>query len=255
MDKYKFISLGNHCGVKQSLKIMNISQETYPFDYVVTDNENEFINIIANKNFENWLNFESYSIHSSHHNGLILHKMLPNEFLGIVKLLKFHKDLSEQMEELIKINDFVNFTLLLKKYSVPELIIKSLFEYLINNTKIRLLKNDMMFVHDHSPNNKSWNDVKEKYIRRINRFYELDKQEKEIIFIRSYFSSSEPNYKLFKSTLDEYFHKYKILFIVNNNKNSDFIKLDDNIFVIRYNIKDPYNMSLIILNFIQYLEK
>ena len=46
MDKFKFISLGNHCGIKVSLRNIGINQEIFPFDYIVTDNENELISKI-----------------------------------------------------------------------------------------------------------------------------------------------------------------------------------------------------------------
>lgn len=63
MDKV-FIPLGNSCSITYNLKINNLRQNAYPFDWVRVQNLNNITNLIQN-NFDGFLDINKYKFKSS----------------------------------------------------------------------------------------------------------------------------------------------------------------------------------------------
>ncbi|AVL94848.1 papain-like protein [Moumouvirus australiensis] len=180
----EFISLGSNCAVKFSIGRFNSNQMAYPFDWLITNNVGKINNFINNGNYQDFINFDQYSMELGHSNcpvtdleGQIINnldkKLLIDTIVNSNKLENFsgEKILEELKRQIIISSNKISIT------NIDD-VVDQLYKKLV----LILTKDGVILVHDHHINI-SWKEVKEKYDRRFERFLTLKNLNKPLIFI------------------------------------------------------------------------
>ncbi|AVG46605.1 hypothetical protein [Acanthamoeba polyphaga mimivirus] len=233
-NNLEIISLGSNCATKFSIRAFHSQQPTYPFDWIISNDLDDIIKFINNEDYSKFIDFANYKkcllnysknytedekklFNSMNHNDLIdlVIKCNGEIFSPDTILLGLKKNIIDTLNR-IKIN--INIDDTTNKFFTG-LVIGMVY------SKTRLL-------HDHHINI-SWNEVKDKYCRRFERFIELKKIDKTILFVR-YVSDMNDNIDELIKCLDNNFSKYYLLLIYhdpNGSENVDkFISVTDRCF-------------------------
>ncbi|BCS83212.1 putative papain-like cysteine peptidase [Cotonvirus japonicus] len=232
MTDHEFISLGSNCAVKFSISHFNEYQMAYPFDWLITNNIDKIVKFINDGNYDDFIDFDHYSFQIGHSNNLvtdleskIINGLDKNTLINTV--IKYNKEpiflkerIYDELKTLVdesskKINQTINL----------EEVTSELFKKLV----IIMTCENTMLVHDHHINI-SWNDVKEKYHRRFERFLNINELNKPIIFVR--FVHYDEDINKLRNALQKNFKNYYLLLLYNDdklNKNDIqlFTKIDD----------------------------
>lgn len=170
---YKIISIGSNCTCKYSLNLMNIKQETYPFDWILTYDPRGISNLLDRTT--EYLDFKRYNVADCNFSNGVNSEILKQYFACIDKalLIKLYKEYQDHKQ----LTDVVD-ELVIKHPTIQ----RSDIELFLNTIVFKLEYDGITFVHDHKFS-LLYDKVKEKYERRINRFHSL-KNEDRVIFIR-----------------------------------------------------------------------
>lgn len=198
----EIISLGSNCAVKMSAQVLNPSQAAYPFDWLITNDLNQITHTIKTKNIDYFTSFETYKISFGHSN----HPVTPVQQSIIDKI-----DKSLLIAELKDPSKPVNPESFNKIFGDP-----SLYKVIVSI----LTKGQTILVHDHHVNI-SWNEVKEKYLRRFERFFSLSPSQ-PILFVR-FSEKTDPINNLIKVLEENYKNFHLLILFYDKNLQSEAI--------------------------------
>lgn len=220
-NNLEIISLGSNCATKYSIRGFHQQQPTYPFDWIISNDLDDIIKYIDNGNYDKFINFTCYKkcllnysknytedekklFNSMNHNDIIdtVTKCNNEIFLPDVILSNLEKNIVDTVNRL-------NINIDIKE------VTNKFFEGLV----IGMVYSKTKLLHDHHINI-SWNEIKDKYCRRFNRFIELKKIDKTILFVR-YVSDMDDNINELIKCLDNNFSKYYLLLIYHDPNGSE----------------------------------
>lgn len=246
MNNFKLISLGNNCPVKYSIRELDNKQLTYPFDWILTHNVDDIINVLDTNNYNDFIDFSKYK--------LINYSSSNYSFSDKLTIILNQID-HNQLDKLVLSNPNADYNLLFEiKKLVKDAnnienyddVANMFYQHLV---RIMTYKG-ITLVHDHHINI-PWSQVTEKYHRRFARFFELKNEEKILIFIRS--SLANENYmKLYDSLTKNFSNFYLLCLFESVDNEKKFIAIKKNLYtyhgILEVN-KQPFH-SEIISNFL-----
>jgi hypothetical protein len=216
MNNYIIISLGSNCAVKYSIKEYDDTQFTYPFDWIITNDVNQIINVIETKTYDDFINFHKY---------LIDDVRFTNNSLPLNERSIFSHLDKNQLKQLIYDHHFGDQPLINLYEKLEKLIIQTISQlqiyiddisritkFFYDNLVCVLMDPDqrIILVHDHHISS-YWEEVKNKYHRLFERFFSINNSSKMIIFVR-YANNNENVYQLY-DTLEKHFKNFYLLYM------------------------------------------
>lgn len=236
MDSTLIISLGANCSVKFSIQHFVKNQMAYPFDWLITNNIEYIANFIQNKNPEVFMDFTKYVIRfiACTNAGAT---SIEKEIMANLDQERLKKLIIDANTNPTKSFEEFNLFLLFKNLVTDSMQkinysgnIDQMSENLYKKAVCVLENNRTALFHDHHIN-VSWKEVSEKYKRRFERFEDLYKTTKPILFIR--YSQVDENVNILYTALKNNFKNFCLLSIsLNNNVEGlqNFNKISDNFY-------------------------
>lgn len=186
MTMPEIISLGSNCQSKFSIKPLQPRQPAYPFDWIITGDVQDIINVINTRDLSLFTDFASFKISFSHfnHNLDAEHKRLLFA-IDQCELKKLILDVNENSTiDLDRMYDeFRELVAKAHKITASNLDLETTAKYLFEITGTVLQKEQISLLHDHQIRI-PWAEVREKYERRFERLFEALDSGKTLLFVR-----------------------------------------------------------------------
>lgn len=252
MNNLEMISLGSNCSIKISIKKFHPNQETFPFDWLITNNIDKIIEVIDTKNYDFFKNFQYYTINMNNSNNYINETeklLIDNIDLELIKKIIIDNNTTMSFSNDIFFLEFkkiITATINRLNLSIDiDKISETLYKILVTV----MTRENTILVHDHHINI-SWEDIKKKYDRRFRRFFSLWDCNKKLIFVRYESLGGDAN-KLYEC-LKRHFKNFNLLILYHDDKmNSEiqnFDKINDHMYIYKSNLifnNEPYHKDIL----------
>ena len=236
MEDIEIISLGSNCSIKYSINSHhNKTTVTYPFDWILTLDVKDIIDVIQSDQYDKFINFSEYKIIDIR----ITNSNIDEKYIFLLNLLNLIK--CDDLKNIIinsKIPEENKITKIIKEIVFSTIREKNLdidlydiddFVKILYSKLVCVLKHeDITLVHDHHIN-LSWHSVVDKYHRRFQRFLSLKSVDKKIFFIR-YGSKLEDINILFNVIKNNYKNPY-LLYLNHDVKKDNFQKINEKLYL------------------------
>ena len=221
MDNLEIISLGSNCIPKYSInELKGNSQATYPFDWILTDDITNIINVINSQTYDYFIDFQKYAIDTIRFTNKYINQTEESILKCIdmiqLKQLIINYNTLESYDLLKELKNLINNAIFQINLSIDtEKIATSFF----NNLVCIMTREETTLVHDHHIN-LHWDVIREKYHRRFKRFFDLSTINKKILFVRYSKLLEEDPTILCESLKNIYGANFVLLYMYNDDKSN-----------------------------------